>query len=49
MKNLRHFSEVKPGDDVSNESLGGLVNLESFEKGSFIDVTAITKGKGFRV
>lgn len=46
---LRHFSEVKSGDDVvALESLGALVNLESFQKGSFIDVTAITKGKGFQ-
>ena len=47
--NLRHFSEVKTkGSEVSKESLGGLVNLESFEKGCFVDVTAITKGKGFQ-
>ena len=47
--NLRHFSEVKPGGtEVSNEVLGGLVNLEGFEKGSYIDVTAVTKGKGFQ-
>ena len=47
--NLRHFSEVKTkGSEVSKESLGGLVNLEGFEKGSFVDVTAITKGKGFQ-
>ncbi len=47
--NLRHFSEVKTkGSEVSKESLGGLVNLEGFEKGCFVDVTAITKGKGFQ-
>ena len=48
-ESLRHFSEVKSADGaVAEETLGGLVSLEGFEKGSFIDVTAVTKGKGFQ-
>ena len=45
---LRHFSEVKPVNGLDEGCVGSLVDLKSFEKGSFIDVTAITKGKGFQ-
>jgi len=46
---LRHFSEVKNAEvPVSKDSLGSVVSLEGFGSGSYIDVTAVTKGKGFQ-
>ncbi len=44
--NLTNFSEVKVAD-VSEASLGQEVSLEGFDANVFVDVTGISKGKGF--
>ena len=54
---LGHFEahDVKPGakllelrlDDVSSYEVGQNITLEQIEKGQKVDVTAISKGKGF--
>lgn len=44
--NLTNFSEVK-ASDVSEASLGQEVSLEGFDANVFVDVTGISKGKGF--
>ncbi|MCK6594755.1 MAG: 50S ribosomal protein L3 [Bacteriovoracaceae bacterium] len=45
--NVTHFSEVK-ATEVSDAVLGQEVSLEGFEANVFIDVTGISKGKGFQ-
>ncbi len=45
--NVTHFSEVK-SSDVSESALGQEVSLESFAPNVFVDVTGISKGKGFQ-
>ncbi len=44
---LTRFGEVKAGT-VSAEALGKELSLESFSKDTWIDVTGISKGKGFQ-
>jgi len=44
---LTRFGEVKSAD-VSADALGKEVSLECFSKDTFIDVTGISKGKGFQ-
>ncbi|MDC0255414.1 50S ribosomal protein L3 [Bacteriovoracales bacterium] len=47
--NLNNFSELKKGDDeLSKDNLGKELALTNFAEGSFIDVTSVTKGKGFQ-
>lgn len=45
-KNLTRFAEVKD-ENVAVDNLGKELSLESFEAKTFVDVTGITKGKGF--
>lgn len=44
---LTRFGEVKAGS-VSADALGKELSLESFSKDTWIDVTGISKGKGFQ-
>lgn len=44
--NLTNFSEVKVAE-VAEASLGQEVSLEGFDANVFVDVTGISKGKGF--
>lgn len=44
---LTRFGEVR-SESVSADALGKEVSLESFSKDTFIDVTGISKGKGFQ-
>ncbi len=43
----RFLKEIR-GVDVSNYKLGDLVKVDTFEEGEIVDVTGITKGKGFQ-
>lgn len=45
-QNLTQFSEVKV-DNADNASLGKALSLASFAPGTYIDVTGVSKGKGF--
>ena len=46
---LRHFSEVGLTEgSVDTDKLGSELALDSFESGTYVDVTAVTKGKGFQ-
>ena len=45
-KNLSHFSEL-PIENVKTENLGREVSLNEFKPNTYIDVTGISKGKGF--
>ncbi len=47
-KNLNKFAEVKLAEAVSEEKLGSVVSYDLFEKGVYIDVAGVTKGKGFQ-
>jgi large subunit ribosomal protein L3 len=44
--NLSKFSEVK-SEKVQAEDLGKLIAVDSFAAGTYVDVTAESKGKGF--
>lgn len=43
----RFFKEIR-GADVSNYTLGQVINADIFTEGEVIDVTGTTKGKGFQ-
>lgn len=43
---LKHLREVD-ADDVSDYDVGQVINCSIFETGSKVDVTAVSKGKGF--
>ena len=45
-QNVTHFSEVKT-DAVEVSNLGKEVDFETFEPGTYVDVTGESKGKGF--
>ncbi|MCB9060697.1 MAG: 50S ribosomal protein L3 [Halobacteriovoraceae bacterium] len=45
--NTTKFFEVK-SSEVSEENLGRELDLSAFESGSYVDITGITKGKGFQ-
>ena len=45
--NLARSSEVKT-DGVQTEALGKKIDIEQFPAGTYVDVTGITKGKGFQ-
>ncbi|MAE58896.1 MAG: 50S ribosomal protein L3 [Halobacteriovorax sp.] len=45
-ENYARFSEVA-ADEISADALGKAVSVESFEPNTYVDVTGITKGKGF--
>ncbi len=42
----RHLREFKY-DDFDNMNIGDLIKVDSFENGDYVDVTGISKGKGF--
>lgn len=46
-KNFARFSEIKT-NEVTAENLGKEVSLEAFQPETFIDVTGVSKGKGFQ-
>lgn len=46
-KAYARFAEVK-AEGVSNENLGKVIDYSAFEVASYIDVTGISKGKGFQ-
>ena len=48
-KDLGDFANSKEFrfDEISNYNIGDLINLDSFEEGLNIDVTGVSKGKGF--
>jgi len=46
-KNFARFSEIRT-NDVTQENLGKEVSLEAFAPQTFIDVTGVSKGKGFQ-
>lgn len=46
-KNLSRFSEVKVDEAVNTENLGKTLSYDHFEKNTYVDVTATSKGKGF--
>ena len=47
--NLNNFAELKKGDvELDKDNLGKELALTNFSEGSFIDVTSVTKGKGFQ-
>jgi large subunit ribosomal protein L3 len=46
---LDSFSELKrPGLEVSKDNVGKAVSVSNFNENTYIDVTALTKGKGFQ-
>lgn len=46
-QNLSHFAEVKV-DAPAADSLGKEISVEAFKADSFVDVTGVSKGKGFQ-
>lgn len=46
-QNLSHFAEIKV-DTAAAESLGKELSLEAFKPNSFVDITGVSKGKGFQ-
>jgi large subunit ribosomal protein L3 len=46
-KNLTRFAEVK-ADSVDSSAVGKEVSLESFSASTYVDVTGVSKGKGFQ-
>lgn len=44
----KHVKELKPEDGVENYSLAQEIKVDIFEVGEKIDVTGISKGKGFQ-
>jgi len=49
-KNLKAFSRLKEfrTDQVGDYELGGLVTIKRFKAGDMVDVTGVSKGKGFQ-
>lgn len=46
---LDNFSELKsPGLEVTKDNVGKAVAVSNFSEDTYIDVTAVTKGKGFQ-
>ncbi len=46
-KILKHFAEVKDSE-INPENIGKEVSFESFVPATYVDVTGISKGKGFQ-
>ncbi len=46
LENVRHLREFKV-DDVSEVTVGQRIGADLFQVGDFVDVTAISKGRGF--
>jgi large subunit ribosomal protein L3 len=46
LENVRHLREFKV-DDVSEVSVGQRVGADLFRPGDYVDVTAVSKGRGF--
>lgn len=45
---LVHFAEIKPIEAIDENCAGSEVALDSFEESTYVDVTGISKGKGFQ-
>lgn len=46
-QHLSHFAEIK-ADNASADSLGKELGLDAFKAETFVDVTGVSKGKGFQ-
>ena len=46
-EHFSHFQEIRVSD-VDTENLGKMVNEEGFTEDTWVDVTGISKGKGFQ-
>jgi large subunit ribosomal protein L3 len=46
LENVRHLREFKV-DDISEVAVGQRIGADLFQVGDFVDVTAISKGRGF--
>jgi large subunit ribosomal protein L3 len=46
LENVRHLREFKV-DDINEVSVGQRVGVDLFQPGDFVDVTAVSKGRGF--
>ena len=46
IENLKHLREFRV-DDITNYTVGQVLNADTFEEGEIVDIQGITKGKGF--
>jgi len=46
--NVVKFAEIKIDNKVNPEDLGKVVSVENFKPAEYVDVTGVTKGKGFQ-